>query len=170
MNAQPAATLVARLAGELGARGQRLAVGESCTGGLISKLCTDVAGSSEWFEGGLVTYSNALKRRLLGVDGTVLDQAGAVSAETSLAMVEGLFLSTEADWAMAVSGVAGPGGGSPEKPVGTVWIAWGGRDQASGASRFRFDGDRAAVRESAAYAALSGLGDLLEASSAGSPS
>ncbi|MDE2149960.1 MAG: CinA family protein [Gammaproteobacteria bacterium] len=161
MSTPPGALLVARLAERLLARGQRLALAESCTGGLVAKLCTDRAGSSDWFEGGLVTYSNTLKQRLLGVSADTLAQAGAVSAQTVLAMVEGLLQATDADWGLAVSGVAGPGGGSAEKPVGTVWIAWAGRGQAVGASRFWFDGDRDAVRQAAAHAALAGLCDLL---------
>jgi|SRR5581483_4337668 len=143
------------------ARQQWLAAAESCTGGLIAKLCTDIAGSSRWFERGLVTYSNAAKQELLGVPAEVIGRAGAVSAETVQAMVQGLLAHAPVQWAVAVSGVAGPDGGTADKPVGTVWIGWGGAGVAASCSRFRFDGDRDAVRRQSAQAALEGLLVLL---------
>jgi len=153
---------LARATGEaLLTRQQWLASAESCTGGLIAKLCTDVAGSSRWFERGLVTYSNAAKQELLGVPGEVIQRAGAVSAETVQAMVQGMLAHAPVQWAVAVSGIAGPDGGSAEKPVGTVWIGWGGTGLATSCSRFRFDGDRDAVRRRSAQAALEGLLVLL---------
>ncbi|HWY25262.1 MAG TPA: CinA family protein [Nevskia sp.] len=153
---------LARAAGEkLLARQQWLATAESCTGGLIAKLCTDIAGSSRWFERGLVTYSNAAKQDLLGVPAEVVQRAGAVSAETVQAMVQGMLAHAPVQWAIAVSGIAGPDGGTPEKPVGTVWIGWGGSEVAVSCSRFLFAGDRDAVRRLSAQAALQGLLDLL---------
>lgn len=155
--------LAEAIAAGLLARGQQLAVAESCTGGLIGKCLTDLPGSSQWFERGLVTYSNAAKHELLGVPEEVLAQAGAVSAEVVIAMSSGLLARAPVDWTLAVSGIAGPDGGTPDKPVGTVWIGWVGRGVAAAASRFRFAGDRASVRRAAAANALRGLVDLLTA-------
>lgn len=153
---------LARVTGErLLARKEVLATAESCTGGLIAKLCTDFAGSSKWFERGLVTYSNAAKQELLGVPAEVIDRAGAVSAEAVQAMVQGMLAHAPVQWAIAVSGIAGPDGGTPEKPVGTVWIAWAGGAVAASCSRFLFQGDRDAVRRLSARAALEGLLALL---------
>ncbi|MBL6749171.1 MAG: CinA family protein [Nevskia sp.] len=158
---------LARTVGErLAARGEWLATAESCTGGLIAKLLTDIAGSSRWFERGAVTYSNLAKQQLLGVTGDVLQRSGAVSAETVQAMAQGLLARAPVQWTLAVSGVAGPDGGSTERPVGTVWIAWSGTRVASGASRFLFAGDRDAVRRRSAEAALRGLLDLVAAAPA----
>lgn len=159
--ATEAARLVTAIARALQARGERLALAESCTGGWVAKLCTDQAGSSRWFEGAAVVYSNAAKQRLLEVPPRVLAETGAVSAEAVLAMVDGTLRRFAVDWAVAISGIAGPDGGTPEKPVGTVWIAWGGMRIAASASRYAFAGNRRAVREAAALAALQGLADLL---------
>jgi nicotinamide-nucleotide amidase len=156
-------TLARRLGEKLLARGEWLATAESCTGGLIAKLCTDSAGSSKWFERGLVTYSNAAKQELLGVPAETIQRAGAVSAETVQAMVQGMLAHAPAQWAVAVSGIAGPDGGTADKPVGTVWIGWGGADVAASCSRFPFAGDRDAVRRHSAAAALQGLLGLLDA-------
>lgn len=145
------------LAGLLLARGERLATAESCTGGLVAKLCTDLAGSSAWFERGLVTYSNAAKHELLGVPTAVFDTHGAVSEACARAMVEGLLRHAPADWGVAVTGIAGPSGGSADKPVGTVWIAWAQRGECAQAQRHLFSGDREAIREQTAAVALSGL-------------
>lgn len=155
--------LVDVIAGRLLARQQWLAIAESCTGGLIAKLCTDIAGSSRWFERGLVTYSNAAKQDLLGVPAQVVQRAGAVSAEAVQAMVQGMLAHAPVQWAVAVSGIAGPDGGTPDKPVGTVWIGWGGSGVAVSCSRFLFGGDRDAVRRLSAQAALQGLLSLLQA-------
>ena len=138
-------------------QGAFLAVAESCTGGLIAKLVTDVAGSSAWFERGLVTYSNRAKQDLLGVPAETLAQFGAVSRETAEAMARGLLVMTPADWGVAVTGIAGPGGGSPEKPVGLVWIAWAQRGGSIESRYFQFDGSRDQVRSAAADAALQGM-------------
>ncbi|MDR3415697.1 MAG: CinA family protein [Nevskia sp.] len=145
------------------ARREWLATAESCTGGLIAKLLTDIPGSSTWFERGLVSYSNRAKEDLLEVPAETLQRAGAVSAETVQAMVQGLLRRAPVQWALGVSGVAGPDGGTPAKPVGTVWIAWGGTAAAVSASRFLFDGDRDAVRRQSARVALEGLLALIEA-------
>ncbi len=155
------------LAERLVARKQRLAVAESCTGGLIAAWLTARPGSSAWFDRGLVTYSNAAKRELLGVSEETLEQHGAVSAATVLAMTQGLLARSGVDWTLAVSGVAGPDGGTPEKPVGTVWIAWQGAGVAPSCSRFLFVGDRAEVRRQSALAALDGLELLIDAAAAG---
>jgi nicotinamide-nucleotide amidase len=149
------ATLKA-LTGELGrallASGARLAVAESCTGGWLAKAMTDNAGSGDWFEAGIVSYSNAAKASLLGVSPDLIESDGAVSEPVVRAMAVGARLRTGADAAIAVSGIAGPSGGSPEKPVGLVWFGWslGDRDWAR---HRRFDGDREAVRrQSVAFA------------------
>jgi nicotinamide-nucleotide amidase len=146
---------------ELGRRLARkrafLAVAESCTGGLIAKQVTDVAGSSGWFERGLVVYSNQAKQDLLGVSPDLLAQFGAVSRECAEAMARGLLVMTPADWAVAVTGIAGPGGGSPEKPVGLVWLAWQQRGGTVESAVLQLAGSREQVREAAAAAALAGL-------------
>jgi nicotinamide-nucleotide amidase len=154
-------SLVQKLAAQLLARRQKLAIVESCTGGLIAQLCTGVAGSSKWFERGLVTYSNQAKQELLGVPAEILQRTGAVSAETVQAMVQGLLERAPVQWAIAVSGIAGPDGGTADKPVGTVWIAWAGSGVAASCSRFLFTGDRDTVRRLSAQAALEGLLQLL---------
>lgn len=145
----------------LRARGEMLATAESCTGGWIAKVCTDHAGSSEWFESAAVTYSNRAKQVLLGVAASTLEQHGAVSRECALAMVAGVLACFEADVAVAVTGIAGPSGGTPDKPVGTVWIAWQRRDGAARVEAFRFDGDRDAVRRQTVAAALHGVRKIL---------
>lgn len=155
--------LASEVAERLLARAQMLASAESCTGGLIAKLATDLPGSSRWFDGGIISYSNRAKQDWLGVAPTLLDEYGAVSAPVVLAMAEGLLRRSAADWTVAVSGIAGPDGGSSDKPVGTVWIAWAGAGLAASASRYRFDGTRDAVRRLSAAAALTGIRDLLGA-------
>ncbi len=149
---------------ELKSRREQVCLAESCTGGLIAKFVTDIAGSSAWFGCGVVAYSNAVKQALLGVPGEVLERSGAVSAEAALAMAAGALKLSGAQWSIAVSGIAGPDGGSADKPVGTVWIAWTGHGSAGSASRFLFSGDRDAVRRQAAAAALQGLLGLLTSS------
>lgn len=146
---------VERLAEALLAKGRRLATVESCTGGLIAAALTDRAGSSDWYEGGWVTYSNELKIQL-GVPAAALERHGAVSETVARAMAEAGRRQAGVDCAIAVTGVAGPSGGSAEKPVGTVWIGWalGGETVTE---RFLFDGDRARVRDQTVAAALDGL-------------
>ncbi len=134
-----------------------VAVAESCTGGLVAKRITDVAGSSGWFERGLVVYSNRSKQDLLGVSPELLAQFGAVSRECAEAMARGLLVMTPAHWAVAVTGIAGPGGGSPEKPVGLVWLAWERRGGRVESEVLQLSGSREQVRAAAADAALAGL-------------
>lgn len=139
-----------------------MSTAESCTGGWIAQVLTSIAGSSAWFDTGFVTYSNEAKQRLLNVptDYFIEDAPGAVSEETVRAMTNGAIENSRAQVAVAVSGVAGPAGGSTEKPVGTVWIAWQWGDKAS-AQRFHFPGDRQQVRAATVAKALAGLIDLL---------
>jgi len=134
--------------------GQRLATAESCTGGLIAARLTDVAGSSDVFERGFVTYSNEAKSEMLGVSVTLLARAGAVSEEVARAMAEGAIARSRADLAVAVTGIAGPGGGTPTKPVGLVHIACARRESWTVHERHVFRGDRAAVRAATVEAAL----------------
>lgn len=156
-------TLAQQVGEKLLARGEWLALAESCTGGLIAKLCTDVAGSSQWFERGLVTYSNRAKSELLGVSDGLLAGQGAVSEGCARAMVLGLLKSSSADWGISVTGIAGPGGGSPGKPVGTVWIGWMQRDHKPELRHHLFAGDREQVREQTAQLALRVLLEKLRA-------
>ena len=137
-----------------------LATAESCTGGLIAAACTDLAGSSAWFERGFVTYSNAAKTELLGVDAALIVQHGAVSEPVARAMAFGAIRHSHAQVSVAVTGVAGPTGGSPDKPVGTVWFAWSvcGSLQSE---MMRFNGDRASVRQATVHHAISKLLTLL---------
>ncbi len=150
------ATLVEQLARELRARGLMMATAESCTGGLIAGACTDLSGSSDWFERGFVTYSNAAKHALLGVPALLIEQHGAVSEPVARAMATGALAHSPAQLAVAVTGVAGPTGGSAEKPVGTVWFGWA-TPQGVFTEHRRFDGDRAAVRQATVRHALAGL-------------
>jgi len=141
--AEPA---VRALAAALTARRLTMATAESCTGGLIAAACTAIAGSSDWFERGVVTYSNAAKTELLGVPADLITRCGAVSAEVARAMAQGVLAHTPAALALAVTGVAGPGGGSPDKPVGTVWLAWAVRGGVCDTRLLQLDGDRAEIR------------------------
>lgn len=152
---------MAVLAEALLARRELLATAESCTGGWVAKVCTDRAGSSGWFERGLVTYSNAAKQELLGVSAATLERFGAVSEQTVQEMVLGLLRHSHARWGLAISGIAGPGGGTADKPVGTVWIAWAGPGDWLQTGHYRFQGDRDAVRRQSVEAALDGLGHRL---------
>jgi nicotinamide-nucleotide amidase len=141
----------------LRARGERLASAESCTGGLIAAACTSVAGSSDWFERGFVTYSNVAKSELLGVPAALIEAQGAVSEGVARAMASGALVHSPAQWAVAVTGIAGPAGATPGKPVGLVWLAWAGPRGEVSAERCQFDGDRAAVRAQTVLRALAGL-------------
>jgi nicotinamide-nucleotide amidase len=149
-----ALALVTPLAAALRARGWRLATAESCTGGLIAATCTALAGSSDWFERGFVSYSNAAKTEQLGVDATLVAAHGAVSEPVARAMAEGALQRSAADVTVAVTGIAGPGGAVAGKPVGTVWFAWAGRDVPTRSECRHFDGDRAAVRDATVLHAL----------------
>ncbi len=154
---------VQQLAAALLAQGQWLTTAESCTGGLIAGACTELAGSSAWFDSGVVSYSNAAKQALLAVPEALLVAHGAVSEPVALAMAEGARarvqgrLPGQGVWAVAVTGVAGPGGGSADKPVGTVWIAWAGPGRGGEAHCFHLAGDRHAVRQQTVWQALNGL-------------
>lgn len=154
LDADLAAQWVAPLADALRARGSRLASAESCTGGLIAATCTALAGSSDWFERGFVTYSNAAKTEQLGVEALLIAQHGAVSEAVARAMADGALRHSAADIVVAVTGVAGPGGGSADKPVGLVWLASARRGAAVQAERLQLGGDRASVREQTVAAAL----------------
>jgi nicotinamide-nucleotide amidase len=145
----------------LTAKGMKLASAESCTGGWLAKIITDIPGSSAWFSGSVVCYSNESKHSLLDVGEKTLSEFGAVSGETVLEMSDGIFSHTEADVAVSVSGIAGPDGGTEEKPVGLVWLSWGKRDKSVFANPFHFEGDREAVRKQSIKQALESLLDLL---------
>ncbi len=148
---------VLALASALRTRGLRIATAESCTGGLIAAACTAVAGSSDWFERGFVTYSNEAKTESLGVPAALIAAHGAVSAEVARAMAEGALAHSRAQMAVAVTGIAGPGGGSPGKPVGTVWLAIARTGAPAQAELLQLAGDRTAVREQTVQRALQRL-------------
>ena len=150
-----------RLGASLRDTKQMLVTAESCTGGWIAKTVTDVAGSSDWFDCGLAAYSYEAKQRLLGVRAETLEHFGAVSRETALEMVSGALVHSGSTVAVAVTGIAGPGGGTDDKPVGTVWIAWKRRGGYPKAELFHFEGDREAVRRQTVAAALRGLEAIL---------
>ena len=154
-----------RLAAELGqrllARGWRVATAESCTGGLVAGAITAIAGSSDWFERGFVTYSNAAKVEMLGIAAELIDRHGAVSEPVAAAMAAGAMANSAADCALAVTGVAGPGGGTPAKPVGMVCFGWIVRRMQPRTATLRLPGDRAAVRDASVEAALSGLLEMV---------
>ncbi len=155
-------TLAAEVGRRLKSAGLLLAVAESCTGGWIAKALTDVAGSSAWFERGFITYSNEAKAAMLGVMQSTLAEHGAVSEAVVREMAAGAASWSRAQVTVAVSGVAGPDGGTAEKPVGLVWIAWRWADGKLSARRFQFPGDRESVRRTAVLAALEGLRDGLK--------
>lgn len=162
----PAQTELEALAARVGAalleRGERVATAESCTGGWISQCLTAIPGSSDWFDRGFVTYSNEAKEEMLGVARELLQTQGAVSEATVAAMAQGALARSRAQWALAVSGIAGPAGGSPAKPVGTVCFAWAGPDGLLEVSTRHFPGDREGVRAYTAQEALAGLLGLLD--------
>ncbi|WP_303786206.1 nicotinamide-nucleotide amidase [Azovibrio restrictus] len=155
---------LARQVGEaLRQRHEMLATAESCTGGWVAQCLTAIAGSSAWFERGFVTYSNQAKMDMLGVLGGVLEEHGAVSEATARAMAQGAVAHSRAQWSLAITGIAGPGGGSVAKPVGTVCFAWARRDGGCLATTRHFGGDRDAVRRQAVAFALGGLLEQLHA-------
>ena len=153
--------LAAKVGEALKSHGLMLATAESCTGGWVAKCVTDIAGSSAWFERGFVTYSNLSKQQMLGVRETTLKQHGAVSEMTVREMVAGALQHSAAQVAVSVSGIAGPDGGTAEKPVGTVWFAWGIRNGEAVAKRYQLSGNRAEVRAQAVHVALQGVINLL---------
>jgi nicotinamide-nucleotide amidase len=148
-----------RVGNGLGQLGATVTTAESCTGGWIAKVITDVAGSSAWFERGFVTYSNEAKHQLIGVNETTLEAYGAVSKGVVLEMAQGALAAAKADYAVSVSGIAGPDGGTPEKPVGTVWFGFADKHGRTLAKVQHFDGDRNAVRRQATEFALQSLWD-----------
>jgi nicotinamide-nucleotide amidase len=161
MTAHEEDTELLQLAAELGERlrasGLMLVTAESCTGGWVAQAITAIAGSSQWFERGYVTYSNAAKQELLGVQDQTLARHGAVSAETAAEMVRGALARSHARMGVSITGIAGPGGGTPEKPVGLVWLGFGNSDGRIETERLQLTGSRASIRRSAVVAALRGL-------------
>ena len=153
---------LAAISAQLPGRGWMLATAESCTGGMVAAACTDLAGSSQWFERGFVSYSNAAKTELLGVPATLIEAHGAVSEPVARAMAEGALAHAHAQASVAVTGVAGPTGGSADQPVGTVWFAWCVAGQTHSEVR-HFAGDRAAVRQATLRHALARLAAWLQA-------
>lgn len=149
--------LATSVAARMQQRALMLATAESCTGGWIAKALTDLSGSSAWFEAGVVSYSNQAKMSLLGVRAETLERTGAVSEQTALEMASGALARFGTDVAVAVTGIAGPSGGTPEKPVGTVWIGWQRSGDAAHARLFHFAGDREAVRRQTVATALQGV-------------
>jgi len=155
--------LAERLGATLLAGGHRLVTAESCTGGGVAHHVTEIAGSSQWFECGFVTYSNDAKLQMLDVPATTLTEHGAVSAATVEAMISGALRRSNGDIGVAVSGIAGPGGGTDEKPVGTVWFAWARRGREATLRCVNFEGGRKAVRDGSIRVALEGVIELAEA-------
>lgn len=149
------------LSEKLRARGWMLATAESCTGGWVGELLTSLPGSSQWYERGFITYANAAKTEMLGVPVELLDQHGAVSEETASAMAAGALKHSHAQASLAISGIAGPGGGTPQKPVGLVCYGWALADGTLMSSTCRLDGDREEIRSRAVAASLRGLIDLV---------
>ncbi len=144
------------------ASGTTVTTAESCTGGGISQAITQIAGSSQWFGHGFVTYSNDAKTQLLNVPAAVITEQGAVSQAVVEAMAIGAAEKAQADYAIAVSGIAGPDGGTPEKPVGTVWIAWQSSKNTVSSEKFIFQGDRNSVRNQAVEKSLQGLIEIIQ--------
>ena len=152
--------LAIRVGRRLKAKKRRLVSAESCTGGWVAQAVTSIAGSSAWFERGFVTYSNETKRELLGVKAATLRKYGAVSEQTAREMARGALARSKGDLALAVTGIAGPGGGSPDKPVGTVCFAWSYQKRLRSETR-RFPGDRDSVRRKSVVRALEGVLETL---------
>jgi nicotinamide-nucleotide amidase len=150
-------SLVQTMADVLGKKQWTLASAESCTGGWLAKTCTDLAGSSTWFDCGFVTYSNQSKQDLVNVSKKTLETYGAVSKQTAIEMAQGALSHSSADISVAITGIAGPDGGTVEKPVGTVWFAWAIKSQYTKTQKYQFEGDREQVRIQAVIAALQGI-------------
>jgi len=152
--------LISRAVSELGeclrVEDNLLATAESCTGGLLASTLTDTPGSSEWFAGSVIAYSNEVKSRLLGVKPEIIETNGAVSRRVVLAMAEGVLKAVGANVSVAISGIAGPGGGTQDKPVGTIWMAWAW-PSGSRAKLYQFTGTREAIKEQSVMAAINGL-------------
>ncbi len=154
--------LAAKVGGLLKSHGLMLATAESCTGGGVAAAITEVAGSSVWFERGFVTYSNLSKQQMLGVEEATLTEFGAVSEAVVHEMVAGALRHSRAQLALSISGIAGPDGGTPDKPVGTVWFAWGIKNSVTHTQRHHLAGNRSEVRALAVRIALQGVIDLLD--------
>lgn len=149
--------LARQLGDLLSAHGQKIATAESCTGGYIAQIITEIAGSSAWFDRGFVTYSNAAKVQMLAVSPATLAEFGAVSPQTACEMAAGALAHSDADCACAVTGIAGPGGGSTAKPVGTVFIAWAYKHKAVKVVQMQFVGNRHEIRKQTVKCALAGV-------------
>lgn len=156
------ASLVAELSKRINGTGNIVVTAESLTGGMISAALTSIPGASDWFERGFVTYTNEAKHQMLGVPQSILDRFTAVSTETVSQMLEGAIKNSGGTMAVAVSGIAGPGGELPGKPVGTVFIGWKRRDEMAEVARYHFEGNRESVREQTVAAAIKGLVDMLD--------
>lgn len=163
MSSDTLTTLATQVGAKLAAQGAMLATAESCTGGWVAQALTAIAGSSTWFERGFVTYADAAKQEMLGVRADTLTTYGAVSEHTAREMAAGALAHSRAQLAVAVTGIAGPGGGSPEKPVGTVCFAWAMKEGALDAETRHFNGDRESVRRQAVIVALQGILLMLQA-------
>jgi len=165
MSDKETTSIIEQLAELLIKNNKQLTVAESCTGGWVAKVLTDLAGSSTWFERGFVTYSNEAKREMLAVAESTLETYGAVSQETVIEMAQGALKNSRADYSLSISGIAGPEGGSTEKPVGLVWFAWAEkRDNTQkiiSAKQKIFSGDREAVRQQAVDYALTELIEII---------
>lgn len=156
-------TLLAEATGQaLLQRSWQLAVAESCTGGWVAKVLTDIVGCSQWFDRGFVSYSNRAKQAMLDVHAATLENSGAVSEKTVIEMANGVLRHSDADVSLAISGIAGPGGGIPGKPVGTVCFAWVAKNGVSLSETRHFDGDRDAVRSQSVCYALNGLMNVIQ--------
>ncbi len=162
MNETKIKAVIVKLASELIRRKKSIASAESCTGGWVAKVITDLDGSSQWFDCAIVTYSNQAKVNMLGVQKNTLERSGAVSQPVVKQMVLGLLDRCDADMGVSISGIAGPGGGTAEKPVGTVWIAWAKPGVFIEAVKFKFSGDREQIRLQAVFQALSGFERILD--------
>lgn len=154
--------LAIQVGNELKIRGLMCVTAESCTGGWAGQVITSVPGSSRWFDRGFITYTNQAKRELLGVSTDVLARFGAVSEQAVRAMAEGALANSRAQVSLAITGIAGPDGGTADKPVGTVWFAWSGKNRETRTEHCQFDGNRANVRRQAVEAALLGLCEFIE--------
>jgi len=162
MSSDTLSTLATLVGAKLKAQGVMLATAESCTGGWVAQAVTAIAGSSDWFERGFVTYADAAKQEMLGVSAATLAEHGAVSEQTAREMAAGALAHSRAQVALAITGIAGPSGGSPEKPVGTVCFAWSRKDAAPIAQTRQFKGNRENVRRQSVIVALQGVLELLE--------
>lgn len=151
-----------RLGSKLKQQKETLATAESCTGGWVGEAITSVPGTSHWYDRGFITYSNAAKREMLGVSTDTLARFGAVSEQTARAMVEGALRNSQARYALSTTGIAGPEGGTPDKPVGYVCFAWAGHNKETVSECLRFDGDRQQVRLQAVHHALEGIASYID--------